>query len=873
MPTLEEQILTPPVSPDFLPVADSDFRQYITYGLADTARTYGAGAGIPNGDFAVVEDLEVRRDGVAAPDGLFIGDSLVITWQYPSLTRTPKLGTQTITPIYASVSYEVRLLEGTFSLADINSLSVFGLSATQSSQLNDAESLDFLTLGSAFGYLTNRSTQTFPGRVVFEQTQDRSLANGPIFLNVETPPREFVSIPNSAIGGARDYTVVVRHLLHDRSVGFRTPSVPIRPYALSQYAVYNFRINSAPTVSNLRVNGAKDPVLTQASDITFSFDASDTDGPGLTYELQIGTLAGTSFVPNIFTTGDVQSSQSRSSRISISHQYAGPTLAPSVDYYWRVIVSDGLEEGQASSANDKFRLNSRPVITSLKVGGNEMLISNSELSVNSENLAIEWEFEDEDGDPQRAYELVLKRGGQEFLNTGTVSSDAQSVTIPSLPAGERMQISLRIKDPYEFSTPATATFGTNSPPSVVDLLVEGDVNPGDLATATPTFSWRFVDPEGDIQSSYRIQVATDADFSDLVWDTGTKTGATSSVVYGSVASPAVAPAALVHDQLYHVRVQGSDETSASEYATGFFAVNTAPGAPTLIAPSAGSYDGPTLTVQWVEASPLDDDGDDVTYTLEITEESSFNRGWKFLAGPFESGTTSYDLDISTIPAGDNYGIRIIASDGFAESNPASGGTSPRFTINNHAPTPPAFVRPKAGDEASRVLRVEWVEADVVDVDGDSVQYELQLTKDSSASTVIWEAIATVPQGETRLFLDVSELPDGDNYRLRVRAIDAPGAASSFVMSGVFSVQNTVAIKDFERLGGILYLGSTDGRIFRAQDTIWQIDEDWSDQRGRAPFEIFVRGEPKAEIANGKLVISPVPESTYLLRHSDDPSKK
>lgn len=810
-----------------------------------------------NSEIGLISNFTIKRQGAATrPNFLGGTDNLTASWDYPVIAPTvvreiptSPFGSDSVGDTFgsqpvaiASVAYELKIMEGTFSKGDI--------------PVRGAP----------------------PGNVVFDKVVN--LSDSPIYL--EQQQRNTTSITDNVVESGKDYTAFIRHLVWHPGFGqgrewvkTTTTSDGFLHFAqgdvvffhvLTQYSIFNFRVNQIPSVSNLRVNGIKNPTLPKGDQVTFSFTVSDEDGPELFYRIGVGTESGSSFEPTIHETGIIKSQEAASQAIEINHIYTGDPLVAG-EYFWQVDVQDGLAQGEVTDGTDSFRINSKPSVTSIRINGTEALLGDSP-TVDSSNIQIAWTFSDADGDTQRAYALILSVGGDQLINTGEVLSTEQSVTIPTLPQNKTIEVSLQVKDEIEFGAAALANFRTNSKPIVSNLQVDGETNPGDVSGTTPTFSWDFEDLEVVTQATYRIQVARDEDFADLVWDTGVKSGGTTSVAYGSTASPVVPPEALVHGTLYYVGVVSSDGISDSDQATGFFSVNTAPGNPTLLTPSAGSYEG-SINITWAEASPLDADGDTVTYTLEVTAERSFNREWQFLAGPFPSGTTSYAFDVTAIPKGDNYGVRVIASDGFAESDPSVGGTSARFSIANHPPVAPVILKPKSGDRASKILTVEWAEGNPVDIDGDPVFYELQLTRDATADDVLWENVGVFAEGQTKAFVDVSGFDDGENFRLRIRATDAPGDRSDFEMSDIFAVTNSVAITDFEKFNGILYMGSNDGRIFRAQDTIWQVDEDWSDQRGRVPFEVFVRGDPSAEVANGKLKIDAVPGTAYILRHSDE----
>jgi len=713
-----------------------------------------------------------------------------------------------------------------------------------------------------------------PGNLVYEQIENFKDEVDPDlhYINLQAGASGKIDIPTTILKSGNKYTVRVRALVFsERGAG----TVSGQYFKYTQWGTINFRVNSVPAAINLRTNGISNPTaITRTEPVQFSFTFADNDGPSYLYRIQVGTTPGVGFSANIWDSGLVSAGAGYGPR-DFMVPYSGPELAAGVIYAWRIDVQDGLSDGGFTAANETFKINSPPVITSVKINDIE-LIYEDEVTVASTEAVLSWTSSDPEGDTQRAYNVVVVQTestntqGFEILNTGNVFSTQTSIALPALPDGGEIRVTISVRDSVEFGESTVVSFFSDARPEAQNLKIDGFSNPGNVATSTPLFSWMFYDSDaGEMQTAFRIQVASNDTFSTLLWDTGSVTSAASAVTYGTTASPEVAPTALTHGAYYFVRVQVSDGYSFSEYTNGFFAVNTSPNSPTLLSPSAGAFSG-TINVTWMPASPLDDDGDEVTYTIEMTTRRSSNQGWEYLAGPFGSATAAFALDTSSIKAGNDFGVRVLANDGFTDSDPILGTSAVNanglgFTILNHVPETPVFILPEASSLIASVLKVEWLEASPVDVDGDAVFYILEITRDASAALPTYEKVGVFNEGTPRTFIDVSNFTDGANYKIRITAQDDKGGVGETNFSETFAIVNTPAVTDFETLGASLYLSTTDGRVFRARESIWQLEEEFNTSNSLEVFEAFVRGSPKAEAEEGVLSIESPPGASYILR--------
>jgi len=229
------------------------------------------------------------------------------------------------------------------------------------------------------------------------------------------------------------------------------------------------------------------------------------------------------------------------------------------------------------------------------------------------------------------------------------------------------------------------TIPTNNPPSQSNLRTDGQVDPPQITTLTPTFSWTFTDLDGDGQEGVKIQVSTDSTFATIThWDYSDETTTTQSKVYGG--------SALSRGVWYYVRVQVRDDRGewSGTWATGEFKVNQLPltpnrpsGPTSISAGQSGSY----------TTSTTDPDTDSVKYGWDWNGDGSIDE-W---TGYYGSGATCSTPHSWYAPG--TYYVKVKAQDLRGEE---SGWSSElEVTVLNDPPTTPSLwgeTRPYIGTE-------------------------------------------------------------------------------------------------------------------------------------------------------------------------------
>lgn len=770
---------------------------------------------------------------------------------YPTAKSAPYLSERGFFSSSILVGYHLQVIEGDFSAADCNQTL-----PDDSRSLFQSTSLVYRRAGRP---LMDRA----PGTVVYEDSilvaPSDAAFDRPDKLLPQATLKIRVDIPSGVLVEGTRYTARARCVLafpFTAGDGYEPKWYVFgngaRPY-FTNWGISKASVNSKPSIVNLTVNGLSNASrLVSTSGILMGFTVKNQDGPKARYRVQVGSVTYGQFIPSMWDSNWVIMVDGVGV-VDVSIPYQGRSLKNGVAYSWRVRANDGLADGDWSDTKI-FSINDPARIRSLKVDGTEVLFGNIPKAP-ADGSVVTWVYYDKESVGQKYYKLFYRQDDWGAEREISAKSSATSVTLPDLDPGKHVFLRLVVSDGIE-ETVASGSFVSNTSATVTRILVDGQANPVTIATATPTLSWVYQDVDSEAQHGYQLQVSDSPEFTTFEWDTGQVLSATNSVVYAGTA--------LVHGT-YFIRMSVYDGVSWSGFSdsvTAFFAYNQAPSSPVILQPTSGTYSG-AIEVRWIPAT--DPDGDELTYQVEVTTQRSSNRAWTLLIGPLPSTQTSYWIGASDLPSGDDYGIRVIASDGMASSDPSLGSTSQKFSIANHAPTTPVFATPTSGQIVRKSMRVEWIEADPVDVDGDVAFYILEITDDASSSSPTWSHLGTFGAGTKSYVFDSSGYENGTDYQFRITAYDEHGLTGDVNLSSKFTIDVTAIANDVVFLDGTTFLTTSDGRILRVRNSAWQVDEDWSGERTPRDFDSFMTPGGSFQVVDGELRFTTPFGQTTMMR--------
>jgi hypothetical protein len=288
-------------------------------------------------------------------------------------------------------------------------------------------------------------------------------------------------------------------------------------------------------------------------------------------------------------------------------------------------------------------------------------------------------------------------------------------------------------------------------------------------TLTPSLTCNnSSDADGDALT-YDFQVSTTSGFTNIIAQvSGLAEGASSTTSW--TASPE-----LTDETSYYWRVRAYDGEDYSSWSSSHvFTVqlpNNPPVPPILASPSNGATVNTLVPVLTINNSS-DMDGDDLTYSFEVSSNSDFTAIVAQAQGVAEGSgsTTSWTVSI-TLNNQTNYWWRVSAYDGEDYSNNSQ--TSLFYTDYsepNDPPTPPMADEPPAGDTVDTPTPILTV-SNSTDPEGDSLSYFFEVWDDQKSGLVVASPQVPEEDGGTTSWEVSTALDESTHYFWRSRAFD------------------------------------------------------------------------------------------------------
>lgn len=229
-------------------------------------------------------------------------------------------------------------------------------------------------------------------------------------------------------------------------------------------------------------------------------------------------------------------------------------------------------------------------------------------NISRNNATINWSYSDNDGDIQTNYHTQVATDPG-FTNviwqigyTGGDVTWLRSVNVPAgtLAAGTTYYMRTAGYNNINGWGPGfvncSAGF-TTVPNSVQTVACHGMTN---VTTNSATFNWGYWDPEGDAQSNYHFQMATDPNFVNVVWQAAASWGnaVMNNAMTGTGGAIGIPAGVMVSNVIYYTRIASYNNTNG--WGNGFVNCGTTeaiPPPPTNLK-AVCNYNGTQATISW-----------------------------------------------------------------------------------------------------------------------------------------------------------------------------------------------------------------------------------------------------------------------------------
>ena len=400
----------------------------------------------------------------------------------------------------------------------------------------------------------------------------------------------------------------------------------------------------------------------------------------------------------------------------------------------------------------------RPIISSLKVNDVE-----NPLNIKYTNPVFSWVYSNPDDKAQVLYEIEIASDSN-FNNLLWVSGTIQSSSTSATYTGQDLNVAttyywrVRVSDGDNYSLYVDDVMSFNSPPEILNILINGKTESSVIPNVTPVFTWTYVDAEGGEQDSLKLRIGTT--FGNYSYDTGIVKSSSHTYTYDG--------ADLISGTTYFFELSVYDGTDWTIHENHFI-INSLPVVSNIkidgqaIQKNASAL--PTFTWDYFDQ----DNTSQKTVKIEVGVVGQA-ASWTFNPTNYTAFSKVYDG--TSLTRKGSYYINISVSDGFDYSD--------EVTVNfvtNQKPTKPIFISPTDGTSFAGNQKISFVWTASLDINSDKVPILLEQTDDISASTPVWTTVATVTDKDGYL-LDCSNLPRNSKYGFRITGVDGETLSDS-----------------------------------------------------------------------------------------------
>ena len=201
---------------------------------------------------------------------------------------------------------------------------------------------------------------------------------------------------------------------------------------------------------------------------------------------------------------------------------------------------------------------------------------------------------------------------------------------------------------------------------------------------------------------------------------------------------------------------------------------------TVDAPNGGEVLSDSTVIDWTATDP--DPGETALLLVDLQVSADAGSSWTVIDSQLANDGT-YDWNLATLDDGDNYLVRVTATD--TSGLFGSDLSDDVFSINNDPEAPQVTVdAPNGGEVLSDSTTIVWTASDPDPGETALLLVVLEYSDDAGAG---WTVIDSNLANDGTYPWDISDVPESDQYLIRITVVDTAGLSDADSSDAVFTI--------------------------------------------------------------------------------------